>query len=240
VTGPVDPVAAFHALRAATPAHHGGLIRSGPHALVSASPEQFLEVRDGVARTRPIKGTRPRSTDPTRDDALAAELLASPKERAENVMIVDLMRNDLSRVCEPETVAVDGLFEVESYPAVHQLVSTVTGRLRPRTTVGDLLAATFPAGSMTGAPKLSAMTILHGLEDAARGVFSGCFGWIGRDGALDLAMVIRSVVVHPGGAYVGAGGGITWGSEAAAEVAEVGVKARGPLAAIGADLPAGW
>ncbi len=105
----------------------------------------------------------------------------------------------------------------------------------PGTTVGGLLDAAFPAGSMTGAPKLSAMTILHRLEDAPRGIFAGCFGWVGDDGALDLAMVIRSIVMHPGGAYVGAGGGITWRSDAAAEVAEVGIKARGPLAALGRD-----
>jgi anthranilate synthase component 1 len=150
------------------------------------------------------------------------------------------MRNDLSRVCEPGSVGVDGLLEIESYPAVHQLVSTVSGTLSAGTTAGDLLDATFPAGSMTGAPKLSAMTILHDLERGPRGVFAGCFGWVGDDGALDLAMVIRSIVVHPAGAYVGAGGGITWRSDAAAEVAEVGVKARGPLAAIGANLPLGW
>jgi anthranilate synthase component 1 len=236
----IDPLAAFLRLRARTPAHHGGLIRSGPVALLSASPELFLEVQGGAVRTHPIKGTRPRGTDAASDAALAAELVASEKERAENVMIVDLMRNDLSRVCEPSSVGVDRLFAVESYPAVHQLVSTVSGRLVEASTIGGLLDATFPAGSMTGAPKLSAMTILHELEAAPRGVFSGCFGWIGRDGALDLAMVIRSILLHPGGAYVGAGGGITWRSDAAAEVAEVGIKARGPLAALGAVLPPGW
>lgn len=240
VEGRIDPIAAFARLRAMTPAHHGGVIRSGEVALVSASPERFLEVTDGVARTRPIKGTRPRGADAETDAALADELRESEKERAENVMIVDLMRNDLSRVCEPGSVGVDGLLEVESYPAVHQLVSTVSGRLTAGVTVGDLLDATFPAGSMTGAPKLSAMTILHDLERGPRGVFAGCYGWVGHDGALDLAMVIRSIVTHPGGAYVGAGGGITWRSDAAAEVAEVGIKARGPLAAIGADLPLGW
>ncbi|MCR2765152.1 aminodeoxychorismate synthase component I [Microbacterium sp. zg.B48] len=240
VDAEVDAVATYVRLRRMTPAHHGGLVRSGEFALASASPERFLEVEDGVVRTRPIKGTRPRGSDPIEDAALAEELRTSQKERAENVMIVDLMRNDLSRVCEPGSVGVEGLLEVESYPAVHQLVSTVSGTLTPDVTVGDLLDATFPAGSMTGAPKLSAMTILHELERGPRGVFAGCFGWIGSDGALDLAMVIRSIVVHPGGAYVGAGGGITWRSEAAAEVAEVGVKARGPLAAIGADLPPGW
>ena len=237
---PIDPVAAYLRLRRAQPAHHGGYVRAGAHALLSASPEQFLQVTDGVVRTRPIKGTRPRGHDPARDAALARELLESPKERAENVMIVDLMRNDLQRVCRPGTVTVEGLLEIESYPAVHQLVSTVAGRLVPGATLGELLDATFPAGSMTGAPKLSAMTILHGLEEAPRGVYAGCFGWAGHDGRADLAMTIRSIVLHPGGAYVGAGGGITWLSEPADEVAEVAVKARGPLAAIGATLPAGW
>jgi len=240
VEASVDPIATYARLRERTPAHHGGLVRAGDVALASASPERFLEVEDGVVRTRPIKGTRPRGTDGAADAALAAELRESEKERAENVMIVDLMRNDLSRVCEPSTVGVDRLLEVESYPAVHQLVSTVSGTLTSGVTVGDLLDATFPAGSMTGAPKLSAMTILRDLERGPRGVFAGCFGWVGDAGALDLAMVIRSIVVHPGGAYVGAGGGITWRSDAAAEVAEVGIKARGPLAAIGASLPLGW
>lgn len=240
VAASVDPVEVYRRLREMTPTHHGGFVRSGDVALASASPERFLEVTEGTVRTRPIKGTRPRSTDETEDRMLAAELGASEKERAENVMIVDLMRNDLSRVCEPGSVGVDGLLEIESYAAVHQLVSTVSGCLVDGTTVGDLLDAAFPAGSMTGAPKLSAMTILHRLERAPRGVFAGCFGWVGDDGALDLAMVIRSIVLQPGGAYVGAGGGITWRSDAAAEVAEVGVKARGPLAALGATLPPGW
>lgn len=240
VEGDADPVATYLRLRSATPSHHGGLIRVGPHALASASPERFLDVADGVVRTRPIKGTRPRGGDPAEDAALAAELAASVKERAENVMIVDLMRNDLQRVCLPGSVAAERLLEIESYPAVHQLVSTVAGRLRPGIGIVDVLAAAFPAGSMTGAPKLSAMTILNELERAPRGVFAGCFGWVADDGAAELAMVIRSIVFHPGGAYVGAGGGITWRSDAQAEVAEVGVKARGPLAALGASLPPGW
>ncbi|WP_194411520.1 aminodeoxychorismate synthase component I [Microbacterium cremeum] len=240
VEASVEALETYRRLRHATPAHHGGFLRSGDVALLSASPERFLDVSDGVVRTRPIKGTRPRAADAATDAALAAELTASEKERAENVMIVDLMRNDLSRVCVAGSVGVDALLEVESYPAVHQLVSTVSGRLTPGTTLGELLDAAFPAGSMTGAPKLSAMTILHELEGAPRGVFSGCFGWVGDDGGLDLAMVIRSIVSHPAGAYVGAGGGITWRSDAAAEVAEVGIKARGPLAALGAPLPPGW
>ena len=129
---------------------------------------------------------------------------------------------------------------MESYPAVHQLVSTVSGAAAPGTTVGALLAATFPAGSMTGAPKLSAMTRLHELEGGPRGVYAGCFGYIGVDGAVDLAMVIRSILIDDAGAAVGAGGGITWGSVAAAEVAEVATKAKAPLAALGAELPVPW
>ncbi|MDF2555108.1 MAG: metal transporter ATP-binding protein, partial [Microbacterium sp.] len=236
VRGDVDPVSAHAALRAASPSHHGALIRTGGVALVSASPERFLSVADGVVRTHPIKGTRPRGADAEADSALAVELAADPKERAENVMIVDLMRNDLARICDPATVTVERLLEVETYATVHQLVSTVAGRARPGTTVGDLWGAAFPAGSMTGAPKLSAMTILHSLEEGPRGAFSGCFGWIGADGRLDLAMTIRTVVTHPGGAYVAAGGGITWASVPESEVAEVALKAAAPLA----ELPADW
>ncbi|QLD10462.1 anthranilate synthase component I family protein [Microbacterium oleivorans] len=236
----LDPLAVFFRLRATAGSHHGGFIRSGARALVSASPERFLQLADGVVRTSPIKGTRPRGSDDRADARLIAELVSSPKERAENVMIVDLMRNDLQRVCDPGSVVVERLFAVESYPTVHQLVSTVAGRLRDGIRFSDLLAATFPAGSMTGAPKLSAMTILHGLERAPRGLFAGCFGWIDAGGRGDLAMVIRSIVIDGARAYVGAGGGITWGSEPDAEVAEVAVKARAPLDALGAGLPPRW
>ncbi len=240
VPGAVDALEVFRRLRRASSSHHAGFIRAEERALASASPERFLEVRDGRVHTHPIKGTRPRSADPVVDAALAEELRTDAKERAENVMIVDLMRNDLSRVCAPSSVGVDRLLEVETYPHVHQLVSEVSGRLVPGTTIGELLAATFPAGSMTGAPKESAMDILAGLERAPRGLYSGAFGWIGDDGAADLAMVIRSVVVEPDAAWVGAGGGITWRSVAASEVAEVGIKARAPLAALGAEVPPGW
>lgn len=240
VSGTHDAVEVYRRLRSSTPAHHGGFVRIGGRALLSASPEQFLHAAGGIIRTRPIKGTRPRGADPVADAALAAELAADPKERAENVMIVDLMRNDLSQVCAAGSIRVEGLWVVESYPAVHQLVSTVSGVAVEGATVGDLLGAAFPAGSMTGAPKLSAMTRLHELEGGPRGVYAGCFGYIGVDGTLDLAMVIRSILIDEQQAVVGAGGGITWGSVAASEVAEVATKARAPLAALGAGMPALW
>lgn len=241
---PHNPVDTFRRLRAASPSHHAGLIITPDAAILSASPEQFLSVEHGLVRTKPIKGTRPRGTDPAGDAALAAELRASVKEQAENVMIVDLMRNDLARVCEPGTVRVDALLAVESYAQVHQLVSTVSGQLLRDATVGALLAATFPAGSMTGAPKRSAMTHLLELESAERGVYAGCWGFIGHDGTVDLAMVIRTIVIASeqagGAATVGSGGGITSGSIAAEEVREVAVKVRAPLAALGAAVPTGW
>lgn len=240
VARPRDPLAVYLRLRTATPAHHGGYLRIGERHLLSASPEQFLAVEDGHVLTSPIKGTRPRGTTADDDAALAEELRTDVKERAENVMIVDLMRNDLSRIGVPGSVQVTRLWEVESYPAVHQLVSTVTARLREGMTAGDLCDAAFPAGSMTGAPKLSAMSILCRLEQGARGVYSGCFGYVGLDGRVDLAMIIRSIVITAGGAYVGAGGGITWLSRPKAEAAEAATKARAPLAALGADLPLQW
>lgn len=231
-----DPVGAYLRLRRSSPSHHGGFLRFGDVALLSASPEQFLLVeRDGTVATKPMKGTRPRSSDPATDLALRAELSASEKERAENLMIVDLMRNDLGRIAELGTVAVPSLLEVEEYPHVHQLVSTVTARLRHPLTALDAVRSAFPAGSMTGAPKESAMRILHDLEGGPRGVYSGAFGCLGVDGTADLAMVIRSIVLTPAGASIGTGGGITVLSDADEEVEETRVKARALLAVLGGD-----
>ncbi len=237
---PFDAPSVYAALRASSPSHHAGFIRIEDTAVLSASPEQFLGVSGGRVRTKPIKGTRPRGHDAASDAALAAELRASVKEQAENIMIVDLMRNDLARVCEPGSVDVDELLAIESYAQVHQLVSTVSGRLRAGSTVSELLAATFPAGSMTGAPKRSAMAQLRRLERAPRGIYAGCWGYIGRDGTADLAMVIRTIVVRGDVATVGSGGGITSGSVVDEEVREVGVKVRAPLAVLGAAVPEGW
>jgi para-aminobenzoate synthetase component 1 len=233
VDGAFDDVASYLALRAASASHHGGFLRIAGTSLLSASPERFLEVdAEGMVRTRPIKGTRPRASIQVADEELAAELEESEKERAENVMIVDLMRNDLSRVCELGSVAVTSLLAVESYPAVHQLVSEVEGRLRSGLTAVDALGACFPAGSMTGAPKIRATQILDTLEAGPRGLYAGTFGFFGYDGQADLAMVIRSIVMDADGASVGAGGGITTLSIPDEEYAEMRLKARAPLAAL--------
>ncbi|OUE24974.1 anthranilate synthase component I family protein [Clavibacter michiganensis] len=233
VPGVVDPVRVHLALRALSPTHHGAFLRAGGTVLVSASPERFVEVdAHRTLRTLPIKGTRPRHPDPAADARARAELLASEKERAENVMIVDLMRNDLSRVCVLGTVRVTSLFAVEAYAQVHQLVSRVEGELAPGVSAVDAVRALFPAGSMTGAPKSAAVGILTALERGARGVYAGAFGWLGDDGRADLAMVIRSVVVTDGRATVGAGGGITALSVPEEELEEVRVKAAPLLAAV--------
>ena len=234
IDGSFDDVASYLALRAASSSHHGGFLRIAGTSLLSASPERFLEVdAEGLVRTRPIKGTRPRASIHIADEELANELWESEKERAENVMIVDLMRNDLSRVCELGSVAVTSLLAVESYPAVHQLVSEVEGRLKPWLTAVDALGACFPAGSMTGAPKIRATQILDTLEAGPRGLYAGCFGFFGYDGQADLAMVIRSIVMDAAGASVGAGGGITTLSVPEEEYAEMRHKAKAPLAALG-------
>ncbi|MGA1785176.1 MAG: anthranilate synthase component I family protein, partial [Pontimonas sp.] len=227
----------LHALlRESSPTHHQGLLRLGEYSLVSASPETFLTIDPhGVVTTRPIKGTRPRGATAELDAALARELLESDKERAENLMIVDLMRNDLQRVCETGSVNVTGLFEVETYSSVHQLVSTITGTLRADCDGIDALRACFPAGSMTGAPKHRAVTLLAQWESGPRGVYSGAWGWWRLDGSMEWAMTIRSAVIREGQISIGVGGGITWSSQPHQEIAEVGHKATRLLEALGAS-----
>ena len=205
--------------------------------LISASPEQFLTVRDGVVESRPIKGTRPRGETPADDRRLLHELESSGKERAENLMIVDLMRNDIGRVAEVGSVTVPTLLAVETYAHVHQLVSTVRGRLASGKHPVDAIVACFPAGSMTGAPKSRAVEVLDHLEQRARGIYSGAFGYVGVDGTVDLAMVIRSIVLDADGATIGAGGGITALSDPVEEIAEVRLKAAALLRALGAVPP---
>ncbi|MEP6967609.1 MAG: anthranilate synthase component I family protein, partial [Pseudomonadota bacterium] len=187
------PFDVMRRLQAISPAPFGAYWRLPGLAIVSHSPERFVAIAaDGrTVETRPIKGTRPRGADPIEDARLKAELLASAKDRAENLMIVDLMRNDLSRVCAPGTVEGPELFAVETYTAVHHLVSTVTGRLREGQDAADLLAAAFPPGSITGAPKVQAMKVIAGLE-GPRGPWCGALFWAGQDGAFDSSVLIRT------------------------------------------------
>ena len=211
-----------------------GQLTGRPRALLSASPEPFLSVdARGVVKTDPIKGTRPRGHDRHEDRALARELLASAKDRAENVMIVDVLRNDLGRVCRPGSVRVPRLCRLERTAAVQHLVSTVTGTLDQRRDAFDLLAASFPGGSITGAPKIRAMEILEGLEPVRRGPYSGALGWIGPDGAMQTSILIRTFVADGRRLTLHVGGGITWKSDPAAEWDESVVKASGPLGAVG-------
>jgi len=229
-----DPWQVYLRLRATSRTHHAGYVSLGGVTLVSASPERFVELSsDGVISSSPIKGTRRRDPDPEVDAALAAELVVDEKERAENLMIVDLVRNDLSRIAVLGSVRVTRLLEVESYAQVHQLVSTVEARLLSGLSAKEAVDALFPAGSMTGAPKSSALRILAQLEGGPRGIYSGAFGLIRADGSADLAMVIRSIVVEGSIATVGAGGGITALSRPRAEVDEVHLKAAPLLAALG-------
>jgi para-aminobenzoate synthetase component 1 len=211
-----------------------GQLSGRPRALLSASPEPFLAVdAEGVVTTDPIKGTRPRGRDAAEDRALARELLSSAKDRAENVMIVDVLRNDLGRVCRPGSVRVPRLCRLERTAAVQHLVSTVTGVLAPDRDAFDLLVAAFPGGSITGAPKIRAMEILEGLEPVRRGPYTGAIGWIGPDGAMQTSIVIRTFVADGRRLTLHVGGGITWKSDPAAEWEETVTKARGPLGAIG-------
>lgn len=230
----VDPVSLHRVIRAANPTHHQVLVRSGDLSLVCASPETFVDITaQGMVTTRPIKGTRPRGADPDEDQRLAAELRESDKERAENLMIVDLMRNDLSHVCRVGSISVPELLVVESYASVHQLVSTVTGELRADADVIDVLDATFPAGSMTGAPKRRAVELLGQWESGPRGYYSGIIGVWRSDGSATLAMTIRTAVVTNQGLSIGVGGGITALSEPDSEITEVGIKAMPFLRALG-------
>jgi para-aminobenzoate synthetase component 1 len=211
-----------------------------PDALIlSASPERFLRVSPDEdvghirhVETRPIKGTRPRGMGPEHDAALGRALTESAKDRAENLMIVDLIRNDLSRVCSPGTVRVQELFALERFATVHHLVSTVVGQLREGTDALDLLRAAFPGGSITGAPKLRAMEIIAELEPSARGVYCGAIGYFGLNGALDTSIPIRTAVVRDGRVYLSAGGGIVADSDAEQEYRETLDKARGMIDAL--------
>ena len=245
-----DPWPLYRSLRTGDPALFAAYldlgagesgIRAGrPRAIASASPESFLAVHvSGIVTTDPIKGTRPRGTTPEADRALAAELLASAKDRAENVMIVDVLRNDLGRVCRPGSVRVPRLCRLERTSAVQHLVSTVTGRLAPGRDAFDLLTAAFPGGSITGAPKIRAMEILETLEPVRRGPYTGSAVWLGPDGQLGSSILIRTFVADGAQLSLHVGGGITWRSDPTEEWFETVAKAAGPLRAITGHEAAG-
>ena len=234
----LTPVETYLRLRELNPAPYAGFLQHDlPGArgwLLSSSPERYaLVTEDRTLETKPIKGTTPRADDADEDERQRHELATHPRFRAENLMIVDLLRNDLSMVCEAGTVEVPVLMEVESYTGVHQLVSTVRGRLRDDVSTPAALRALFPAGSMTGAPKLRTMEIIEEVEDSPRGPYAGAFGWISGNGCADLGVVIRSLTTTGNGQYtLGTGGGITVQSDTADEYAESRWKAERLLRAI--------
>ncbi|HEY1119090.1 MAG TPA: anthranilate synthase component I family protein [Acidimicrobiales bacterium] len=236
--GQSGPLAAYLRLREVNPAPYAGFLQhdvAGARAwLLSSSPERYALIgADRTIETKPIKGTTPRGATPEEDEASRRHLAGDPKFRAENLMIVDLLRNDLAMVCTPGTVTVPSLMEVESYESVHQLVSTVRGRLRDDVTTVGALRALFPAGSMTGAPKLRTMQVIEDVEATPRGPYAGAFGWIGADGRADLGVVIRSLTTTGDGTYrLGTGGGITVRSEVEEEYAESRWKADRLLRAL--------
>ena len=229
---PGDPYRLYSALRKVNPAPFGAYLDCGEYAVLSASPERFLQVSGGNVVTRPIKGTRPRSDVPGIDRALADELLASPKDRAENVMIVDVERNDLGRVCIPGTITVPELFSLEAHPTVYHLVSTVRGKLRPEMGPIDVVRACFPSGSITGAPKIRAMQIIDELEPTRRSIYTGAVGYIDFAGRMDLNIVIRTVLAAGGQGYLQVGGGIVADSDPETEYQETLHKAGGVLRAL--------
>jgi para-aminobenzoate synthetase len=242
-----DPFELYRYLRRSNPAPFAAFLRFGERAIVSSSPERFLSVdRDRTVQARPIKGTISRSDDAAEDAARREELAADEKTRAEHLMIVDLLRNDLGRVCDVDSVRVPELMVVEPYATVHQVVSTITGSLEPQRSAVECVRACFPGGSMTGAPKERTMEIIDDLEDEARGVYSGAIGYFGADGSTDLSIVIRTIVMRPGRTTIGAGGAIVMQSDVEEEFDEILLKARAPMAAIarvvtGSDEPeAAW
>jgi para-aminobenzoate synthetase len=228
-----EPFELYRQLRRANPSPFSAFLHFGENAIVSSSPERFISVdRQRQVMARPIKGTISRVEDPAEDAARVQELGEDEKTYAEHLMIVDLLRNDLGVVCDLESVEVPDLMVIEPYATVHQMVSTIVGRLEDGRSAVDCVRATFPGGSMTGAPKERTMEIIDGLEEEARGVYSGSIGYFGADGSTDLNIVIRTIVMRPGRTTIGAGGAIVMQSDPEEEFDEILLKARAPMAAI--------
>jgi anthranilate synthase component 1 len=229
----VDAATLFTHLARHNPAPFAGMATWGDVSIISSSPERLVRVHDGVVETRPIAGTRPRGKEPVSDRAHSQELLVHPKERAEHIMLIDLERNDLGRICVPGSIAVNELMVLESYAHVHHIVSNVRGRLREQVTPGEVIRAVFPGGTITGCPKVRCMQIIAELEQQPRGAYTGSMGYLNRDGSMDLNILIRSMVCRGQQLVLRAGAGIVADSDAQAELEETRAKARGLLRALG-------
>lgn len=227
-----DPVELYLRLRSINPAPFSAYLDTGSAQILSSSPERFIRLRGGHAQTRPIKGTRPRGANEQEDARLTQELIKSGKDRAENVMIVDLLRNDLSKACIPNSVKVSQLCAIEKFPTVSHLVSSVEGEVKPGYGAIDLLRMAFPGGSVTGAPKIRAMEIIDELEPDSRGVYCGAIGYIGFNGSMDTSIVIRTIVCLPGMVKFHSGGGITYLSRPWEEYKETMDKAKALIEAV--------
>jgi para-aminobenzoate synthetase component 1 len=232
-----DPVSMLATLIERQPVRHGGIVNLGGPMVLSRSPELFFEVdADGWIETRPMKGTAKRGKTTQEDDAARTFLANDPKNQSENRMIVDLLRNDISRITEVGSLHVPELFKVETYPSLHQMISRIRARLLPGLSLRDMFAALFPCGSITGAPKISAMQIIHNLEAGARDVYCGSIGWVAPDGRMSFNVAIRTVVLHEGGkAVFNVGSGVVFDSDADAEYDECLLKARFAAATISAS-----
>lgn len=228
----VDPVAIYHRLRRSNPAPFSGMMRRGESTLLSSSPERLVEVRGRQVQTRPIAGTYPRGEDRESDRALSLKMLAHPKERAEHIMLIDLERNDLGRICETGSVKVSELMTIESYAHVHHIVSNVNGQLKAGATPVDAISAVFPGGTITGCPKVRCMQIIAELEQAGRGFYTGSMGYISKDGQMDLNILIRSMLIEGGRVTLRTGAGIVADSRPGRELAETVAKAKGMLQAL--------
>ncbi|WP_040906294.1 aminodeoxychorismate synthase component I [Youngiibacter fragilis] len=233
-----EPYEVYRYLRRINPAPFSAFMNFEGFSIVSSSPERFLKVQDNMVETRPIKGTRPRGRNEIEDSLNRQELINSEKDKSELLMIVDLERNDLSRVCKPHTVRVTELFKLEEYSTVFHLVSTVTGELKEGFSAVDCIRTCFPGGSITGAPKVRSMEVIEELEPTRRNIYTGCLGYFGFDGNADFNIIIRTILMKDGTAYFGVGGGITWESEKHAEYDETLDKARALMRALqGGDTP---
>jgi len=234
---PTSAIDLYRSLRVANPAPFSGVMQWKNRAVLSSSPERLIEIRQGKVQTRPIAGTRPRDPDPQRDRELSTELLENVKERAEHIMLIDLERNDLGKVCQPGSIEVDELMVIESYAHVHHIVSNVTGRLSADSDPIDALTAVFPGGTITGCPKIRCMEIIAELEKEGRGFYTGSMGYLCLDGDLDMNILIRTMLFDESKVSFRTGAGIVADSIPANELEETRDKARGLLLALKANKP---